>query len=185
MVIYSIYKITNTINNKCYIGQSINPSKRWNEHKRSNGVLSKAFIKYGLDNFTFQIIYQTNSQHHINEAEVEFINHYNSMVESEGGWGYNLEYGGKVNNKVSKETKLKLKQYHSNRPPEHLKKISKSRKGKSHSLETKQKMSKSRGGVSKTLNLMTCPHCGKSGKGGNMTRYHFTKCSKAPHSKAS
>jgi hypothetical protein len=50
-----------------------------------------------------------------------------------------------------------------------------SRKGQTHSL-AKQKMSDIRRGVSKTLNLVTCPHCGKSGKGGNMTRYHFDKC---------
>ena len=55
-----IYKITNLLNGKCYIGQSINIQKRWTNHKTSyknpnkdcyNYPLYKAFRKYGLENF--------------------------------------------------------------------------------------------------------------------------------------
>lgn len=44
-----IYKITNNINNKCYIGQSRNIEKRWRDHKYSNldYPLYRAFRKYG------------------------------------------------------------------------------------------------------------------------------------------
>lgn len=60
----SIYKITNTINNKVYIGQTIKPvEKRFQQHKNnytkpyfSQLVLYKAFNKYGIENFTFEEI---------------------------------------------------------------------------------------------------------------------------------
>ena len=60
-----IYKITNLINNNAYIGLSINIEKRWLAHKeRSQDVfnkeydkiLYKAFRKYGIDNFKFEIL---------------------------------------------------------------------------------------------------------------------------------
>ena len=53
-----IYKITNTVNNKVYIGQTKqDPNKRWRGHKNAikNGIgcplLQKAFNKYGADKF--------------------------------------------------------------------------------------------------------------------------------------
>jgi len=60
-----IYKITNKINNHSYIGQSVNIENRWVDEKsrafNSNSesydsTLSKAFRKYGVDNFIFEII---------------------------------------------------------------------------------------------------------------------------------
>lgn len=62
---FSVYKITNKINNKCYIGSSIRPEKRWKQHKNCafnpnsnnyNYPLYQAFRKYGLDNFLFEIL---------------------------------------------------------------------------------------------------------------------------------
>jgi group I intron endonuclease len=58
-----IYKITNIITNKCYIGETkkSNPYLRWNEHKRkiTQGIgcpaLQDAVKKYGIDNFKFEI----------------------------------------------------------------------------------------------------------------------------------
>lgn len=50
MYIGYIYKITNKINGKSYIGKTNNLIRRWNEHKSGKGgtaILSKAFIKYG------------------------------------------------------------------------------------------------------------------------------------------
>ena len=57
--ICGIYKITNKINGKCYIGQSIDIIKRWKtEYKwyQINKHLLAAFNKYGLENFNFEII---------------------------------------------------------------------------------------------------------------------------------
>ena len=48
-----IYKITNLINNKVYIGQSIDIERRWQEHRKlcktGNALIYKAFRKYGLE----------------------------------------------------------------------------------------------------------------------------------------
>ena len=58
-----IYKITNKINNKCYIGQSVDIQQRWSKHLSAfNGEhtpdykIYRAFEKYGLQNFTFEVI---------------------------------------------------------------------------------------------------------------------------------
>src|SRR5271157_3263753 len=55
-VMHFIYKITNTINDKVYIGQTNNPSLRWSQHKsnakydRGRQVITRALLKYGSRN---------------------------------------------------------------------------------------------------------------------------------------
>src|SRR5690606_38443224 len=58
-----IYKITNLINNKVYVGQSVQLNKRILEHKRElknnihyNTYLQRSYNKYGANNFSFEII---------------------------------------------------------------------------------------------------------------------------------
>ena len=58
-----IYRITNTINNKCYIGQTKDYEQRFAEHKRllrrnkhQNPHLQSAWNKYGEKNFSFDVI---------------------------------------------------------------------------------------------------------------------------------
>ena len=79
-----IYKITNQINNKCYIGQSIQIEKRWYQHKwlaKQNiypeKALYLAFNKYGIENFTFEII-EICEKEKLNEREQYWINYYDS-----------------------------------------------------------------------------------------------------------
>ena len=95
-----IYKITNNINGKCYIGQTIKaPQERWKEHQRhaygthindQNKALYRAIRKYGLENFSFEVI-QDNIQDYqeLDEAEIYWINYYDSFVN-----GYNANFGG-------------------------------------------------------------------------------------------
>ena len=87
-----IYKITNTLNNMCYIGQSKNISKRWNNHKsvydneNSHGYnyyLYRAMRKYGIENFTFEIIEECDIDS-LNEREIYWINYYDSY--NNGMW---------------------------------------------------------------------------------------------------
>ena len=75
-----IYKITNLINHNAYIGLSINIEKRWQEHKERsqnisnkeyNKVLYKAFRKYGIDNFKFEILEECKSEE-LKEKEILF-----------------------------------------------------------------------------------------------------------------
>lgn len=55
-----IYKITNTVNNKKYIGQSVNITDRWREHRKraNNGTeyLYQAMRRYGIQNFIFEVV---------------------------------------------------------------------------------------------------------------------------------
>lgn len=91
--ICGIYKITNKINNKCYIGQSKDIIKRWKtEYKwhKLNSHLQSAFNKYGLENFDFEIIEEC-SPNLLNEREQFWITVYNSF---DRNFGYNKTLGG-------------------------------------------------------------------------------------------
>jgi group I intron endonuclease len=94
MDIYSIYKITNTINEKIYIGFTNNFERRIVEHTRNsrklNSHLYYAIKKYGIDKFTFEIIYQSLEGDYLKNAmETYFINLYDSYHS-----GYNMTLGG-------------------------------------------------------------------------------------------
>jgi len=94
MNIYSIYKIVNLINSKVYIGFASNFNARITQHKRNykkyNSKLYYACRKYGIESFSFEIIYQSlDSDHCKNVMENYFIESYNSYYE-----GYNMTFGG-------------------------------------------------------------------------------------------
>lgn len=87
-----LYKITNTVNDKVYIGVTINPSVRWRNHKRKTShckALKSAIDKYGEDKFTFEILY-FGSNDFVDELEVAAIQYYNSQSPN----GYNITLGG-------------------------------------------------------------------------------------------
>ncbi len=94
-----IYKITNMINNHCYIGQSVNITKRWKNEKCAafnpndksyDYPLSKAFRKYGVDNFSFEIIEEC-SLNELDEKENYWIKYYNSEYnQTNGGGNYQI-----------------------------------------------------------------------------------------------
>ena len=86
-----IYKITNKINNKSYIGQTINtPEARWKRHQsdalsnRLNTHFAQAIRKYGVDNFVLEVIDTASTQEELTEKESYWIRYYNSISE-----GYN------------------------------------------------------------------------------------------------
>lgn len=101
-----IYKITNTINNKSYIGQTIKTAEeRWKEHQAhafgshpndQNKTLYKAIRKYGVENFTFEVL-QDNIEtfKQLDKAEIYWIDYYNSFVK-----GYNETFGGQQYHKI-------------------------------------------------------------------------------------
>lgn len=101
-----IYKITNKIDNKIYIGQTIRDIYlRWKEHKKKRTnckYLKAAFEKHGLENFDFKLIC-ISFDNNLNELETYYIKKYNSLVPN----GYNLRNGGN-NGKLNEETKQKI-----------------------------------------------------------------------------
>lgn len=94
METWKIYKHTNKINGKCYIGQTCrkNVSERWNNGKGYNGtIFAKAIEKYGWDNFNHEIIEDNIlTQEEANEREQYWIEYYGSYGEN----GYNMTRGG-------------------------------------------------------------------------------------------
>lgn len=93
-----IYKITNNINNNCYIGQSIHIEERWKEHKseynwgrENKKPLYLAFKKYGIENFSFEIIEECKPEQ-LNLKEQYWIDYYDSYNN-----GYNMTSGGETN----------------------------------------------------------------------------------------
>jgi group I intron endonuclease len=100
IIMHYLYKITNLINQKIYIGQTNNPENRWASHKSSannpdkyDGIIAKAFAKYGIDSFTFDIIAQCITQDDANYIEIELIKQYDSRNHSVG---YNIAPGGET-----------------------------------------------------------------------------------------
>lgn len=62
--IVGIYSVMNLLNNKIYIGQSIDIERRWNQHRYGKGniILRNAIKKHGIENFTFNILETINSE---------------------------------------------------------------------------------------------------------------------------
>jgi group I intron endonuclease len=107
-----IYLITNTINNKKYIGQTIRSFKdRINDYKRGmcNDYIKNSFNKYGFETFKFEIIDTAKSLEELNEKEIYYINKYDTTNKEVG---YNIELGGK-NCIASEETRAKMSIAHS------------------------------------------------------------------------
>jgi group I intron endonuclease len=91
MAIYSIYKITNIIDGKCYVGCTKDWEIRKKQHEKStNYRLSLAINKFGPENFTWEVIYQSKDKSYcFNIMEPHFIKEYD-CVEN----GYNKSPGG-------------------------------------------------------------------------------------------
>lgn len=87
-----IYKITNLINGKCYIGQSINILQRWKQHRTNyqtrEEALYLAMRKYGINNFAFEVIEECREEE-LDSKEKYYIHYYDSYNN-----GYNLTHGG-------------------------------------------------------------------------------------------
>lgn len=89
-----IYRITNNINGKFYIGQSINIARRWKEHcsptryKTSHIPVEWAIHKYGKENFSFEVLEECEVEE-LNRKETWWILHTNAIEK-----GYNCNEGG-------------------------------------------------------------------------------------------
>lgn len=107
-----IYIITNSINDKVYIGQTIQSlNNRWKEHCRkscskneANMHIKRAIFKYGEDKFSIKELEKCNIEN-LNEREIYYINLYNSYIN-----GYNSTKGGSGNKplKLDKEDQVSI-----------------------------------------------------------------------------
>lgn len=173
-----IYKITNNINGKCYIGQTIKkPERRINRHfGRSNcKALHNAIQKYGRDTFTFEILHETLNIF-LDDLEIAEIKRHNTLAPH----GYNLTSGGEYKKVVSNQTRKKISDAAKARKrkphsAEARQKISDANKGKIRTPEARQKISESMKG--RTLSPEHCKKLSHAHKGKTLSPEHRKKLS--------
>ena len=175
---YCVYKHTNIVNNKCYIGITCrNPWDRW--HRDGSGYRQdtqpkfyNAIQKYGWDKFEHEILFQELTLEQAVEKEKELISYYDSFVN-----GYNSSTGGEGNpgHVVTESMRKQMSESHKGQVPwskgkklseEHRKKISESHIGKNtgvRSQQTKQSISDALKGKQKSEEARR--HMSESAKG--------------------
>lgn len=124
--IRGIYKIENLINHKVYIGQSKDIKSRFNQHKsaETNKHLKHSFEKYGIENFSFEIIKETYDR---NYWEIFLIQIYHA---TDDNFGYNIECGGTYGSPIRTEEEREnyresKREYYRNLPDSEKKRLAK------------------------------------------------------------
>lgn len=197
-----IYKITNSINGKIYIGQTIKSPEKSKLYYGSGSKITGEIYVYGKENFSKQILQICSSIEELDIYEkywIELLNSTNPEIgyNSRSGGNkstYNTEFKSKISKVQSGQSNSFYGKKHS---IDSIKKMSESKIGnknhifgKHHDDSTKLKLSKALIGIKRDKNTIDkmktsaknrvypeteCPFCGKIGKN-NMTRYHFDNC---------
>lgn len=108
-----IYKVTNKINGCIYIGQTTLTlqERRYKHEQESLNAYRKtvkfhnALLKYGFDNFVWEVIKECSTQEELDYFEKYYIQYYDSCNKNNG---YNLKYGGRSGGVFSQEAKYNL-----------------------------------------------------------------------------
>jgi len=178
-----IYKATNKVNGKIYIGKTIhNLSARLHRHLRADFPFSKALKKYGMESFDIEVIDHSDNHDDLAEKEKYWIKHYGSK----GKNGYNLTDGGdgipgwnhseetrkkmsdaRIGTRVSEEVKKILSNAHKGVPlsEQHRNSIGLAHLGYKHSEESKIRMSISQRGLKKPMSEETKKKIGIANQG--------------------
>lgn len=165
-----IYKITNSINNKSYIGYTKHSLDiRWEQHvssalkTTSNRKFYNAIKKYGIDVWNREILLEVSTATDAKEKEIELIQQFNTYES-----GYNSTKGGDGNNGIimSDESNLARSVALKGIPKSYDRMLN-----KKHALESKQKISKAHLGMKKPWVKWTPEQCKKRG----MTRRALTE----------
>ena len=139
-----IYKITNKISRKVYIGQS-KKSLAWKKSKylssSAKDHIALCLKAEGKENFEWKVIkeFENISQDELDDLERFYIKKYRS---TDKRFGYNLDSGGGKGKKLSPETRKKMSDAHrgEKRSPETRKKIGDALRGEKLSPETRKKI---------------------------------------------
>lgn len=143
-----LYKITNTITNKCYVGWTGKTvEQRWNQHItdalncRDNRKFYNAIRKYGKDCWQVDTLLEVDSPDEAKSKEIDLIEQFQSYYR-----GYNATKGGDGNNGIimSKESNAARSNALKGVPKNYDR-----MKGKTHSNETKEKISAAHKGMKK------------------------------------
>ncbi len=152
MILQVIYKIVNIINNKIYIGSTVNYNTRKYDHiwslnngKHRNKILQRSWNKYGKDNFIFEVVETVDNLDELLIREQHYIDLFKSY-KRENGYNINSIAGSNLGFKMPDEAKEKLRIINT---------------GKKHSNETRKKISevqkgKKRKFISKLITSQKC-----------------------------
>jgi len=119
-----IYKITNNINNKVYIGKALNIGSRFKTHltisKWEQEIkLYEAFLEFGIENFTFSIA-ELCSEELISDREMFYIEKYNSYKNGYNMTDYNNTPLTKENVRITKEQAIEIRKRRFNKEDKDL-----------------------------------------------------------------
>ena len=165
-----IYKVTNKINGKCYIGKTIQEFEKYKrthvrvalrDKNEANRPFYSAIRKHGPENFEWIILCQCQSKEEMNEKERQYIKDYDSY-----GQGYNAtlggDGGGETNGKYERTPEIRQRTALSllghKRSEESRQKQSQSIRGENHPLfnighkpESIEKMRRAKTGISNPM----------------------------------
>ena len=156
---YLIYKITNRINNKIYVGS--HKTKNIDDGYMGSGkYLNRAYQKYGVENFSKEILFIFDNAKE-RSAKIsqslkgrrkteEHKEAYKRSRLASGGWVVSDEQKRKVSEKLSGQGNPMW--------------------GKTHNEESRRIISEA------NKQTVLCPHCGKTGGIAIMKRWHFNNC---------
>jgi group I intron endonuclease len=110
-----IYKATNLINGKIYVGQTTKSLKvriksHYDSHKTPKIIFHKALKKYGFENFEWCVIDSANSQNELDIKEKFWIEFYQTYIGYKHSNGYNATTGGKSGFRFTNDSLNKMSQ---------------------------------------------------------------------------
>jgi len=168
-----IYKITNTVNGKFYIGSSQDIERRWRDHrstlnhnKHHTAHLQSAWNKYGEESFSFSIIFRCQPDELLDYEQAYFS-------ELKPQYNHGFIAGSSLGIKRSEASKLKMSLAHTGKPSgrklsvEALAKLATARRGSKRTFTDAHKENLSKAGMGHTISEETrakliASHIGKT-----------------------
>lgn len=153
-----VYKVTNKINGKIYVGVHKSDDIANDTYMGSGVVIRKAIKKYGLSNFSREILFSFDTEKDAYDCENEIVNEefvnspltYNATVGGIGGWSHIKNPGQHMKNpEIAEKVGAALKKHYEMNPEKkdisrrNFAIASEKNKGRKHSKETLAKRSKS------------------------------------------